>query len=194
MAMMPTRWLTSASALAATLLLLPALAGAAGPDYRIGIDDAVQVFVWGNPDLTATGTVRPDGKMSIPLVGDVFVQGMTTEELQKVVVAKLKEYVREPTVTVMMASMASYAQDHKITVLGEVNGPTSIAYREGLNIIDVIIAAGWFTPYADMNKVTIVRKEGGTAKKIDVRFKDVYKKLDLSQIIDMKDGDLVVVP
>jgi polysaccharide export outer membrane protein len=195
MAMMPTRWLTSASGLVVTwLLLVPTLAVGAGPDYRIGIDDSVQVFVWGNPDLGATGVVRPDGKMSFPLVGDVFVQGMTTEELQKVVVAKLKEYVREPTVTVMMAGMASYAQDHKITVLGEVGSPTSIPFREGLNIIDVIIAAGWFTPYADMNKVTIVRKEGGTAKKIDVRFKDVYKKLDLSQIIDMKDGDLVVVP
>lgn len=179
---------------AAVLILVPTLAAGAGPDYRIGIDDSVQVFVWGNPDLSATGAVRPDGKMSFPLVGNVFVQGMTTEELEAVVTNKLKEYVREPTVTVMMAGMASYAQDHKITVLGEVNGPTSIPYREGLNIIDVIIAAGWFTPYASMNKVTIVRKEDGVAKKIDVRFKDVYKKLDLSQIIDMKDGDLVVVP
>jgi len=193
--MMPHRLVAWAANITAVLLLLvPTLAAGAGPDYRIGIDDSVQVFVWGNPDLTATGVVRPDGKMSFPLVGNVFVQGMTTEELQEVVTNKLKEYVREPAVTVMMASMASYAQDHKITVLGEVNGPTSIAYREGLNIIDVIIAAGWFTPYASMNKVTIVRKEDGVAKKIDVRFKDVYKKLDLSQVIDMKDGDLVVVP
>jgi len=193
--MMPQRLVGCAANLTAVLLLLvPTLAVGAGPDYRIGIDDSVQVFVWGNPDLTATGTVRPDGKITFPLVGDVFVQGMTTDELQKVAVAKLKEYVREPTVTVMMAGMASYAQDHKITVLGEVGTPTSIPFREGLNIIDVIIAAGWFTPYASMNKVTIVRKEDGVAKKIDVRFKDVYKKLDLSQIIDMKDGDLVVVP
>jgi len=184
----------AANIAAVLLLLVPTLAAGAGPDYRIGIDDSVQVFVWGNPDLSATGVVRPDGKMSFPLVGNVFVQGMTTEELEVVVTNKLKEYVREPTVTVMMAGMASYAQDHKITVLGEVNGPKSIAYREGLNIIDVIIAAGWFTPYASMNNVTIVRKEDGVAKKIGVRFKDVYKKLDLSQIIDMKDGDLVVVP
>jgi polysaccharide export outer membrane protein len=193
--MITKRLVTRAAAIVgAVLLLVPTLAVAAGPDYRIGIDDSVQVFVWGNPDLTATGVVRPDGKISFPLVGDVFVQGMTTEELQKVAVAKLKEYVREPTVTVMMAGMGSYAQDHKITVLGEVNGPTSIPYREGLNIIDVIISAGWFTPYASMNKVTVVRKEDGVAKKISVRFKDVYKDLDLSQIIDMKDGDLVVVP
>lgn len=190
--MMPNRWVRWAVNVA--LLLVPTWAAAAGPDYRIGIDDAVQVFVWGNPDLGATGVVRPDGKMSFPLVGDVFVQGMTTEELQVVVVNKLKEYVREPAVTVMMSGMASYAQDHKITVLGEVSGPKSIPYREGLNVIDVIIAAGWFTPYANMNKVTIVRKEDGVAKKIDVRFKDIYKKLDLAQIIDMKDGDLVVVP
>ena len=193
--MMPKRWITWAANVAvAMLLLVPTLAGAAGPDYRIGIDDSVQVFVWGNPDLGATGVVRPDGKMSFPLVGDVFVQGMTTTELQAVVTKKLKEYVREPTVTVMMAGMASYAEDHKITILGEVNAPKSIPYREGLNIIDAIIAAGWFTPYASMNKVTIVRKENGVAKKIDVRFKDVYKKLDLAQIVDLKDGDLVVVP
>ncbi|NCS74328.1 MAG: sugar ABC transporter substrate-binding protein [Deltaproteobacteria bacterium] len=167
---------------------------AAGPDYRIGISDSVQVFVWGNPDLGATGVVRPDGKLSIPLVGDVFVQGMTTEELQRVVLAKLKEYVREPTVTIMMAGMASYAQDHKITVLGEVTAPKSIPYREGITIIDAIIEAGWFTPYASMNKVTVVRKEGDKAEKIPVQFRDIYKKLDLSQVMDLKDGDLIVVP
>ncbi len=167
---------------------------AAGPDYRIGIGDSVQVFVWGNPDLGATGVVRPDGKLSMPLVGDVFVQGMTTEELQRVVTTKLKEYVREPTVTIMMAGMASYAQDHKITVLGEVNQPKSIPYREGINIIDAIIDAGWFTPYASMNKVTVVRKEGDKARKIPVKFRDIYKKLDLSQVMDLKDGDLIVVP
>jgi polysaccharide export outer membrane protein len=180
--------------LVALLTLAPPPVWGAGPDYRIGIDDSVQVFVWGNPDLGITGVVRPDGKMSIPLVGDVFVQGMTTVELQAVVREALKEYVREPTVTIMMGGMASYAQDHKITVLGEVGSPTSIPFREGLNIIDVILAAGWFTPYASMNKVTIVRKEEGKAVKIGVRFKDIYKKLDLAQIIDMKDGDLVVVP
>jgi len=169
-------------------------ARAAGPDYRIGIGDSVQIFVWGNPDLGATGVVRPDGKLSIPLVGDVFVQGMTTEELQRVVTTKLKEYVREPTVTIMMAGMASYAQDHKITVLGEVNQPKSIPYREGINIIDAIIDAGWFTPYASMNKVTVVRKEGDKARKIPVHFRDIYKKLDLSQVMDLKDGDLIVVP
>jgi len=165
-------------------------AQAAGPDYRIGISDSVQIFVWGNPDLGATGVVRPDGKLSIPLVGDVFVQGMTTEELQRVVTTKLKEYVREPTVTIMMAGMASYAQDHKITVLGEVGAPKSIPYREGITIID----AGWFTPYASMNKVTVVRKEGDKARKIPVHFRDIYKKLDLSQVMDLKDGDLIVVP
>jgi len=169
-------------------------AQAAGPDYRIGISDSVQIFVWGNPDLGATGVVRPDGKLSIPLVGDVFVQGMTTEELQRVVTTKLKEYVREPTVTIMMAGMASYAQDHKITVLGEVGAPKTIPYREGITIIDAIIQAGWFTPYASMNKVTVVRKEGDKARKIPVHFRDIYKKLDLSQVMDLKDGDLIVVP
>jgi len=169
-------------------------AWAAGPDYRIGIGDSVQVFVWGNPDLGATGVVRPDGKLSMPLVGDVFVQGMTTTELQRVVTAKLKEYVREPTVTIMMAGMASYAQDHKITVLGEVNQPKMIPYREGITIIDAIIDAGWFTPYASMNKVTVVRKEGNKARKIPVHFRNIYKKLDLSQVVDLRDGDLVVVP
>jgi len=176
------------------LVLGVAPAWAAGPDYRIGIGDSVQVFVWGNPDLGATGVVRPDGKLSMPLVGDVFVQGMTTTELQRVVTTKLKEYVREPTVTIMMAGMASYAQDHKITVLGEVGAPKSIPYREGITIIDAIIDAGWFTPYASMNKVTVVRKEGDKARKIRVRFRDIYKKLDLSQVMDLKDGDLVVVP
>jgi polysaccharide export outer membrane protein len=176
------------------LSLCPVGAWGAGPDYRIGIGDTVNIFVWGNPDLGGSGMVRPDGKMSIPLVGDIFVQGMTTEELQSAVVKILKDYIREPVVTIMMSGISSYAFDHKITVLGEVGSPTSIPFREGLNIIDVILSAGWFSPYANMNKVTIIRKEDGALKKISVRFKDIYKKLDLAQIVDMKDGDLVVVP
>src|ERR671931_269858 len=140
-------------------------------DYIIGSEDSVEVQVWKNPDLSRTVTVRPDGKISLPLIGDVPAAGQTAAQLTEAVTEKLKTYYKEPAqVTVIVTQVNSYA----IYVLGEVKGQGKHVVRSGTTFLQAISLAGGFTPFASKNKITL-RRRGSDSKEsaIPIRYRDV---------------------
>lgn len=166
---------------------------AVGPQYVIGPGDTVQVFVWRNPELSVTVPVRPDGKISTPLVEDVVAVGKTSSELAREVERVLGEYIRSPQVNIIVTNAAStYSQ---IQVIGEVATPQSVPYREGLTALDVVLAVGGLTEFAAGNRAKIVRKaEDGTSVEIKVKLEALVRKGKMSENQPMRPGDVLVIP
>jgi len=159
-------------------------------DYIIGAEDTVEVQVWKNPDLSRTVTVRPDGKISLPLIGDVQAAGQTATQLTEAVTEKLKTYYKEPAqVTVIVTQVNSYA----IYVLGEVKGQGKHVVRSGTTFLQAISLAGGFTPFASRNKITLRRKGvDGKESTIPIRYKDVLAGQQANLVL--KPGDTIIVP
>ena len=159
-------------------------------DYSIGSEDAVEVQVWKNPDLSKTVTVRPDGKISLPLIGDVPAAGQTAAQLAETVTEKLKTYYREPAqVTVIVAQINSYA----IYLLGEVRLQGKYVVKSGTTILQAISLAGGLTPFASPNKMTL-RRRGPEGKEsiLLIRYEDVLAGHQANFIL--KPGDTIIVP
>ena len=159
-------------------------------DYVIGPEDSVEVQVWKNPDLSRTVTVRPDGKISLPLIGDVLTAGQTATQLTEAVTEKLKAYYKEPAqVTVIVSQVNSYA----IYVLGEVHTQGKHVVRSGTTFLQAISLAGGFTPFAAPSKITL-RRRGSTGKEtvIPIRYKDILTGQQANLVL--KPGDTVIVP
>jgi polysaccharide export outer membrane protein len=159
-------------------------------DYVIGAEDSVEVQVWKNPDLSRTVTVRPDGKISLPLIGDVPAAGQTATQLTETVTEKLKTYYREPAqVTVIVNQVNSYA----IYVLGEVKTQGKQVVRSGTTFLQAISLAGGFTSYAATSKITLRRRSStGKETAISIRYKDVLNGRQANPVV--KPGDTIIVP
>ena len=168
-------------------------ASAVDPQYVIGPGDTVQVFVWRNPELTVTVPVRPDGKISTPLVEDVIAVGKTSSQLAREVERVLGEYIRSPQVNIIVTNAASaYSQ---IKVIGEVASPQSVPYREGITAMDVVLAVGGLTAFAAGNRAKIIRKtEDGKPKEIKVKLESLLRKGKIAENQPMYPGDVLVVP
>ncbi|HKE93637.1 MAG TPA: XrtA/PEP-CTERM system exopolysaccharide export protein [Povalibacter sp.] len=164
-----------------------------GSQYIVGPGDTIQVFVWRNPELTVTVPVRPDGKISTPLVEDLVAVGKTPSQLARDIEARLAEYVRSPQVNVIVSNAASAF--NQVRVVGQVKTPQSVAYREGMTALDVLLAAGGLTDFAAGNRSKIMRKdEHGKEITIKVRLNDVLTKGDMSSNVPVKPGDLLFIP
>jgi polysaccharide biosynthesis/export protein len=177
------------------VLRLPAAAaqtGAASPDYVIGPGDELKVFVWQNPDLSVTVPVRPDGKISTPLDEDMTAVGKTPSQLAHDIAAKLAEYVRSPHVNVIVLQAASVFS--QVKVIGQVMKPEAIAYRDGMTVLDAVLAAGGLTQYAAGNRARIVRRVNGHEEQIPVRLASLVNSGEMSQNLPLKPGDVLVVP
>ena len=177
----------------------PASAQAEGPaqsnvsnDYVIGPDDTVQVFVWRNPELTTTVPVRPDGKISTPLVEDMVAVGKTPSQLARDIETVLSEYVRSPQINVIVTQPASALS--QVQVIGQVARPAPIPYRDGLTVLDAVLAVGGLGPFAAGNRAKIVRTENGKQREIKVKIADLVNEGDLRQNLKLQPGDVVVVP
>lgn len=170
----------------------PAVGAAVGEDYVIGPDDTIQIFVWQVPELTITLPIRPDGKFSSPLVEDMLAVGKTPSALARDIEAVLAEYVRTPQVNVIVVQARSTFS--QIKVIGEVANPQSLAYREGLTVLDVILAVGGLGDFARGNDAHIIRKVDGKEKKIPIKLKDLLNKGELKYNLLMAPGDVLVVP
>ncbi|MCZ8133145.1 MAG: polysaccharide export protein [Steroidobacteraceae bacterium] len=182
---------------AATAAAGSAAAPAAGvgvpADYVIGPGDGIQVFVWLNPELSASVPVRPDGKISTPLVEDMVAAGKTPSQLARDIEVKLAEFIRQPTVNVIVTQAVSTFR--QVNVVGQVRTPQSIPYRDGLKVLDAILAVGGTTDFASPNRAKIMRTEkDGRQTEIRVRLGDLLTRGDLRQNVELRPGDVLVVP
>jgi polysaccharide biosynthesis/export protein len=172
----------------------PAPSGAASSDYtyQIGPLDTVNVIIWRNPELSMSVPVRPDGKITTPLIEDLPVLGRTSTELARDMEKALVKYIRDPVVTVIVTSFSGPA-NQQIRVIGEATTPQILPYRTQMTVLDVMIAVGGLTDFADGNAARIFRvAEGG--KLYSVRLKDLVKRGDITANVDMQPGDILIIP
>jgi len=161
-------------------------------DYVIGPGDTLQVYVWRNPELTVTIPVRPDGKISTPLVEDMIAVGKTPSQLARDVEKVLGEYVRSPQINVIVTQpMAAFSQ---VKVIGQVVRPGSLAFREGLTVLDAVLAVGGLGPFAAGNRAKVMRVEKGAQREIKVRLSALVNGGDMKQNIALLPGDVIVIP
>lgn len=160
--------------------------------YIIGPSDVIQVFVWRNSELTTTVPVRPDGKVSTPLVEDMVAEGKTPTQLARDIEAKLAEYIRSPQVSIIVTQPASLFS--QVKVVGQVRGPKPLPYRSGMTVMDALLAVGGLSEFAAGNRAKIVREENGKTVEIKVKADDLMNKGDMAQNRELKAGDVIVVP
>jgi polysaccharide export outer membrane protein len=167
-------------------------ATAVAADYIIGPGDSLQVFVWRNPDLSGTVPVRPDGKISTPLVEDMVAIGKTPSALARDIEKVLSAYVRQPQVNVIVSNAVSAFS--QVKVVGQLKTPQALPFREGLRVLDIVLACGGLTDFAAPNRARIVRANDPNGKGIRVRLGDLLNRGDLSQNLQLRPGDVLIVP
>lgn len=165
---------------------------AASSDYIIGPGDSLQVFVWRNPELSVTVPVRPDGKISTPLVEDMVAVGKTSPQLARDMEAVLGEYVRSPKVNIIVTTAASAFS--QVKVVGQVVRPQELPYREGMTVLDAVLAVGGLGQFAAGNRAQITRVTNGKQTSIKVKLDNLINDGDTSQNIPLKPGDILFVP
>jgi polysaccharide export outer membrane protein len=169
-------------------------ANVASPDYNylIGPLDTLQISVWRNPDLSTTVPVRPDGKVSVPLVEDLPVLGKNATQLARDIEKAMGKFIRDPVVTVIVTTFnGPYSE--QIRVVGEAAKPQALPYRQRMTLLDVMIAVGGLTDFADGNNASVLRTSDG-GKQYNVRLKDLIRRGDVSANIEMKPGDVLIIP
>jgi polysaccharide export outer membrane protein len=163
-------------------------------EYRIGIDDRVQVSVWRNPELSVTVPVRPDGKISVPLAGDIQAGGLTSIEVAKAIQEKLAVYVRDPQVTVIVAELKSHEFLTRVRVTGAVRAPSSMPYRQGMTVLDAVLQAGGLNQFAAPDRTMLYRKKDSKVKIYSIQLDGILKKGELETNFDVQPGDVITVP
>jgi polysaccharide export outer membrane protein len=167
-------------------------AASVSPNYRIGPGDTLKVSVFQNDELTATIPVRPDGKISTPLVEDMVAVGKTPTELARDIEKSLAMYIKSPKVSVVVTNALSIFS--QVKVIGQVLHPQSLPYREGMTVLDAVLAVGGLGQFAAGNRAHIVRKENGKESDIKIKLESLINSGDMSQDLVLKPGDVVVVP
>jgi polysaccharide export outer membrane protein len=170
----------------------PAAAATADYSYIIGAGDNLNIIVWRNPELSGSYPVRPDGKMSAPLVDELVAQGKTSTELARDIEKKLATYVRDPIVTVIVTGFVGPFSE-QIRVVGEAARPQFLPFRQKMSLLDVMIAVGGLTDYADGNRA-VLQRTSENGKQYLVRLKDLLKRGDTSANVEMRPGDILIIP
>lgn len=200
---MPQRWTAVMGVLAFMLLVgcagpasnappAPAKAAIENYSYVISPGDTLSIIVARNPELSMSVPVRPDGKISAPLVDEMVAQGKTSVQLAREIEAELKKYVRDPVVTIVVTNIVG-AYSEQIRVVGEAVRPQFLPYKQKMTLLDVMIAVGGLTDFAAGNRATILRTTEGN-KQYSVRLKDLLKGGDVSANVEMRPGDILIIP
>ena len=162
-------------------------------EYLIGPGDTINITVWRNPEVSLTVPVRPDGKITTPLVQDMNASGKTATQLARDMEKSLEKYIQQPIVTVIVTGfIGPYSE--QIRVIGQATRPQALPYRENMSLMDVLIAVGGITEFASGNKAVLIRNVEGKQQTFSLRLNDLIKRGDLSANASMRPGDVVVVP
>jgi polysaccharide biosynthesis/export protein len=169
--------------------------GSTGPtaDYQIGPGDVLGIYVFRAPELTVDVPVRPDGRISIPLVEDLVAVGKTPTQLTREIEGRLAKYVQQPTATVIVKSFVG-PFDQQVRVVGEAIKPQAIPYRANMTALDAMIESGGLTKYAAGNRAVLVRREGGSQNSYSVRLDDLLRDGDVKQNVALRPGDVLIIP
>lgn len=170
----------------------PATAASSSYKYLIGPGDTLNIVVWRNPELTTTVPVRPDGKIAAPLIEDMPAMGKDATTLARDIEKALAKYIRDPVVTVVVTSFVG-PYSEQIRVVGEATRPQVLPYKQKMTLLDVMIAVGGVTEFADGNSASILRTAEGN-KQYSVRINDLVKRGDVSANVEMQPGDVVIIP
>jgi len=162
--------------------------------YKMSVGDTVQVNVWKNPELSMSEPIRPDGKISLPLIGDVMAVGYTPEELAADIEQKLSTYVKTPNVTVILTSLQGHEFLSRIRVTGAVANNISISYHQGMTVLDAVLAAGSVDLFADSNSTKLHRRTAGGSQTYDIRLEDIMEDGDMTTNVLLLPGDIITVP
>jgi polysaccharide export outer membrane protein len=162
-------------------------------EYRIGPGDSLNIFVWRNPELTVTVPVRPDGRVSIPLVEDVVAIGKTPTALAREYEQRLSKYIKEPLVTVIVTGFVGPIPD-EVRVIGEAAQPRAIPYRADMTVLDAMIAVGGLTRYAAGNDSVIIRTVNGVQNTYAVHLSDLIRDGDIASNVALQPGDILIIP
>jgi polysaccharide biosynthesis/export protein len=188
-------WLAAMSAAAPVYPVIAAetaAPAAVSPDYRIGPGDTLKVSVFQNDELTATLPVRPDGKISTPLVEDMVAVGKTPSQLARDIEKSLAEYIKAPKVSVVVTiALSVYSQ---VKVIGQVKIPQSLPYRDGMTVLDAVLAVGGLSQFAAGNRARLVRAENGKQSEIKIKLDALLNDGDMKQNLALRPGDVLVVP
>ena len=161
-------------------------------DYIVGAGDTLNINVWRNPELSMTVPVRPDGKITTPLVEDIPATGQTPTQLARAIEKALAKYIQDPVVTVIVTVFQG-PLEQQIRVVGQAAKPAALPYRERMTLLDIMIAVGGITEFADGNKATILRL-GEKPQQFSVRLDDLVKYGDVSANVEMRPGDVLIIP
>jgi polysaccharide export outer membrane protein len=170
----------------------PATLASVDYNYHIGPSDVVNVIVWRNAELSMSVPVRPDGRITTPLIDDLEALGKTPTELERDMEKALAKYIRDPVVTVIVTNFVGPASE-QVRVIGEAAKPQTLAYRKDMTVLDVMIAAGGLTDFADGNAAKIFRTSDG-GKLYSVRLRDLVKNGDIGANVAMRPGDILIIP
>jgi polysaccharide export outer membrane protein len=175
----------------------PGTASSIRPDpstYLIGAGDTLQIFVWKNPDLSVDIPVRPDGKITTPLVQDMQAQGKTPTQLAADLRGQLANFIHDPVVTVVVKSFAAPANSAAIRVIGAAATPKTVPYRAGLTALDVLIEVGGLNSFANGNAAQLLRLENGVYRAYPLHLKDLVRLGDLKANVNLMPGDIIRIP
>ncbi|MFZ1205515.1 MAG: polysaccharide biosynthesis/export family protein [Candidatus Acidiferrales bacterium] len=168
----------------------PKVSATSDPNYVIGPQDVLDIDVWKEAELTRNVPVRPDGKISLPLVNDVQAAGLTPIQLSEEITNDLKKFITDPQVTVIVSQINS----QRVYILGEMTRPGAYPLLPGMTVLQALSSAGGFTIFANLKKIYVLRSEGGKQEKFPFNYKEVVKGKDADQNIILKAGDQIVVP
>ena len=173
---------------------VPMMDPAMAANYQIGPGDELQIFVWKNPDLSVTVPVRPDGKISVPLVADMQAQGKSPTQLAGDLHNALGKYIQDPVVSVMVKTISAPGSSASIRVIGAAAVPKSVPYRAGLTVLDVMVDVGGLNTFAAGNDAQLIRVQNGTSRSIPLHLRDLMKGGDLKANIALMPGDVISIP
>jgi polysaccharide export outer membrane protein len=166
---------------------------ASSPDYLIGPLDQLDIFVWRAPELSTKVTVRPDGRISTPLVEDMVASGKTPSQLAKDLEKSLLQYVKSPQVTVIVSDFTS-TFDQQVRVIGEAQKPLALPYQAGMTVLDVMVAVGGLTEFAAGNRAVLIRGSGEERQSYRLKLNDLMRKGKISANVPVLPGDVILIP